>query len=202
MKRLVLGTALIAAVVLSIPASASAAEYDTYVGCGTAVTTPPSAACVVGSPVGLFFESDEETEYEVCVEFPDGLEECAEEQEAEAGVLTLNELVTEELGTYLVYWYVGLAEVGSASFRLDPAPAPPTPPTPPAPPASPAPPAPTPAPAPAPAPAPPAKSVACVKAEKRIKQLRGQVQNADGKDRKATLRGKLKGARTAAKKAC
>ncbi len=190
MKRLFLGTVLAAGLALAIPAAASAAEYETYVGCGTSASTPPAEVCVLGDTVGAFFESSEETEYDVCVEFPDGFEECAEGQEAEAEVLYVNKLVPDELGTYSFYWYVGLTEVGSSTLRLDPRPAPPAPPVIP------------PAPAPAPLAVAPVKTVACTKAEKRVKQLKNQLQNASGRKAKAKVRGKLKSAKATVNRTC
>lgn len=197
MKRLSLGVVIVAAVALLAPAAASAAEYETFVGCDEFAENPaPSHVCQNDEFPGAYFESDEETEYDVCIEFPDGFFDCAEEQEAEAEVLYVNPLFPDELGTYFVSWYVGVTEVGSWEFRWE------------APPSPPAPPAPTPVPALAPAPAPPplviapAKSTACVKAEKRVKQLKNQLQSAEGRKQKGKLRGKLKAAKTAAKKAC
>jgi hypothetical protein len=192
MKRLFLGTVLATTLALAIPAAASAAEYKTYVGCGTSATTPPANVCLVGDAVGAFFKSGAETEYEVCVEFPDGFEGCVEEQEAEAEVLSINELVPDELGTYFVSWYVGITEVGSSTFRLDPRPVPPAPPVLP----------PAPAPAPPPIAAAPVKTVACMKAEKRVKQLKNQLRNASGQEAKTKIRGKLKGARATVNRAC
>jgi hypothetical protein len=192
MKRLFLGTVLAAALAVAIPAAASAAEYETYVGCGASASTPPAGVCLLGDTVGAFFESDEETEYEVCVETPDGFEECAEEQEAEAGTLYVNELVPDELGTYFVSWYVGLTEVGFSTFRLDPRPAPPAPPALP----------PAPAPVPPPVAVAPVKTVACTKAEKLVKQLKNQLQSTSGHKAKTKVRGKLKGARAAVNRAC
>jgi hypothetical protein len=194
MKRLFLGAVFTLALALAIPAAASAAEYETYVGCGASGSTPPAGTCLLGDTVGAFFEADEETEYEVCVEFPDGVEECAEEQEAEAEALYVNELVPDEIGTYFFSWYVGVTEVGTATLRLDPRPAPPAPPV--------LPPAPAPVSLPIAAAPAPVKSVACTKAEKRVKQLKNQLRNTSGREAKAKVRGKLKGAKAAVNRAC
>lgn len=195
MKRLSLGVVVVAAVALLAPATASAAEYETFVGCNELAQNPvPSHVCQNDEFPGAYFESDEETEFDVCIEFPDGFFDCVEEQEAEAGILYVNSLFPDELGTYFVSWYVGGTEVGSWEFLWE------------APPSPPAPPAPAPPPALAPAPPPlviaPVKSTACLKAEKRVKQLKNQLQNAEGRKQKGKLRGKLKGARNAAKKVC
>ncbi len=140
---------------------------------------------------GAFFEADEDTTYDVCVEAPNGDVFCLkEERDAKAGVRDVVALPAEEPGPYFVIWFVGDEPEGSWEFILNPPPPPPVP-----------------APAPAPAVVPPmavvpVKSTACLKAEKKVKQLKDQLQNASGKKRKARLRGKLKGARTAARKAC
>lgn len=196
MKRLLLGFALVAAALLSIPLSASAAEYETFVGCDDFAENPiPSHVCQVGDFPGAFFESDEETEYEVCVEFPNAEEECAEEQVAEAGVLYVNSIFSELEGTHLVSWYVGGAEIGSWAFRLDPPPPPPSPPAPPAPapPALPVTPAPT---------VPPSRSPQCLQAQHRVSNLKKQLRNASGHKQKVKVRGKLKSARAKAKRLC
>ncbi len=194
MKRLFLGAVFTLALALAIPAAASAAEYETYVGCGTSASTPPAGTCLLGDTVGAFFETDEETEYEVCVEFPDGIEECAEEQEADAEVLYVNKLVPDEIGTYFFSWYVEAAEVGAATVRLDPRPAPLVPPV--------LPPAPTPAPPPVAAVPVPVKTAACTKAENQVKQLKKQLRATSGRKAKTQVRGKLKGAKAAVNRAC
>lgn len=192
MKRLFLGAVLTLALALATPAAASAAQYETYVGCGTSASTPPAGTCLLGDTIGAFFASDEEVEYEVCVEFPDGFEECAEEQEAEAETLYVNKLVPDELGAYLFTWYVGPTEVGSSTLHLDPRPAPPAPPALP--------------PAPAPVLPPPAvapvKTAACATAEKRAKQLKRQLRNTSDREAKTKVRGKLRGARATVNRAC
>lgn len=194
MKKLLLGFALLAAASLSIPMSASAAEYQTFVGCDDFAENPvPSHVCQLGDFPGAFFESDEETEYEVCVEFPDGEELCAEEQVAEAGVLYVNSIFSELEGTHLVSWYVGGVEIGSWAFRLDPPPPPPAPPAPaPTPPAT----------SPPPAAVVPLTSPQCLQAQHRVSTLKKQLRNASGHKQKVKLRGKLKSARAKAKRLC
>lgn len=83
-KRVLLCVSLAAVAVLSIPALAGAAEYDAFVSCDDLSENPaPSHVCQIGDFPGAYFESDEDTEYDVCVEFPTGEELCAEEQFAE-----------------------------------------------------------------------------------------------------------------------
>lgn len=192
MKRLFLGAVLAAALALAIPAAASAAEYETFVGCNYLTESPvPSHTCQVGDAPGAFFESDEETEYDVCVEFPDGFFDCAEEQEAEAEVLYVNRIFSDEPGDYLLSWFVGPTEVGSWTFRLELPPAPPAP-----------------VPVPLPLPAPPVlpavavPSPACVKAKKQVTKFKNKLQNTSGRKAKAKVRGKLKASKGAVKRAC
>jgi hypothetical protein len=191
MKRVLLGIVVAAAASLVGPLSASAAEYSAFVGCDDLSSNPvPSHVCQVGDFPAAYFESDEETEYEVCVEFPQGAFLCAEEQEAEAGVLYLNSITSETPGLHTVWWYVEGVEVASWAFRLDPPPPPPAAPvvTPPVI-------------TPAPAVAPPVNS-ACLKAEKHVGKLKGQLKQASGHSKKVKLRSKLKAARAAARAAC
>jgi hypothetical protein len=178
MKKLVLGALLAAALALSIPAAASAAEYETFVGCEISLSATPSESCQIGDSPGAYFESDEETEFDVCVEFPDGEVLCAEEQEAEANVLYVNEITTEIPGDHFVIWFVGPTVVGEWEFSMSQ----PTPPAPPAPPALPA------LPAPAPAILPAGPTQGCLKARKRVTQIKNQLENAEGRKQRARLR--------------
>jgi hypothetical protein len=50
---------------------------------------------------------------------------CTEEEFAEAGVLYVNSITSEQEGNHFVSWYVEGVEVGSWAFRLDPPPPPP-----------------------------------------------------------------------------
>jgi hypothetical protein len=190
MKKLFLSLLLAAAASMLIPLSANAAEYEAFVGCDDLAENPiPAHVCQVGDFPGAYFESDVETEYEICVEFPSGEEFCLGEEFAEAGVLYVNSITSEAAGTYFVSWYVEGAEVGSWSFRMD-APPPPPPPTV----------IPTPAPVVPPVIA-PAPSTKCLQAQKRVKKLKDRLQKAGLKQR-SNIRAKLKSARAAAKNAC
>ena len=196
MKRLLLG-ALLAVVTTSLFAasSASGAEFTAFVGCDDLSDQPvPAHVCTLGDFPAAYFESSEETEYEVCVVFPSGTELCAEEQFAEAGVLYLNSITSEEAGLHVVSWYVEGIEVRSWAFRLDPPPPPPAPPVVTTTPA-------TTAPVVAPAPA-PAQSPKCLKARRLVARLSGQVHDAATAKRKAKLKARLKGAKNGVKQAC
>lgn len=187
-KRLLLSALLVAIGSLAIPLSASAAEIETFVACDDSAPIPvPSHVCKIGDSPGAFFESDEETEYDVCVEFPDGEALCAEQQLAEAGVLFVNTITTTLPGDHRVLWFVEGILVGSWDFRMDRPPAPPVlaPPAPPPPVVAPA--GPTPA---------------CLKARQRVRKLKSSLKKASGPKQKEKLRSKLKGARAATRRAC
>jgi hypothetical protein len=191
MKRLPLGIVLTAAIALLATATASAAEYETFVGCDLAANPVPATVCEFDDFPAAYIESDEDTEYLPCLEFPNADFLCLnEERQAEAGVLDAVSLPTEEPGTYFAVWFVGEEVVGEWEFRINQPPPPP---------------APAPLPAPAPVVVPPfiaGPSKGCLKAKKKVTQLKNQLENANGRKQKTRLRGKLKGAKAAAKRAC
>jgi hypothetical protein len=192
MKKVFLGLVLATAASLLIPLPANAAEYETFVGCDDLAENPvPAHSCQTGDFLGAYFESDVDTEYEVCVEFPTEEEFCTEKEFAEAGVLYVNSITSKLEGNYFFSWYVEGAEVGSWTVRLDRPPPPPpvVPPTP----------APATAPLPAVAPSPPAE---CLKAQRRVGNLKDQLRNAGGRKRTVKIRGKLRKARATAKRVC
>lgn len=189
MKRLLCGSMLALIGAMAFAASAAAAEYTTYVGCSLSVEAPPSHSCQLGDTPGAFFESEEEVEYDVCVEFPSGAYFCAEEQEAEEGVLYVNKITSTTPGLHFVDWYVEGSLIATWSFELL---APPPPP--PAPVAV--------SPPPAIAPIPSGPSAACVKAKQQVKKLTAKLQKAEGRKAKAKARAKLKTAKAAAKRLC
>lgn len=191
-KRLFLGLVVAATALLFVPLQASAAEYETFVGCDDNTPTP-SHVCQVGDPLGAYFESDADVEVEICVEFPNAQELCTEELFAEEGALYVLSIPNELEGDHLVTWYVGEVEVGSWAFRLDPPPPPPAPPA--APPAA----APAPAPLPTVAPGP---SPTCLKAQQRVRGLKNRLRNANGRKAKTKIRLKLRKARATARRVC
>ena len=184
-----MGLLLAATTALLAPMAASAAPtYETFVGCDAFSENPaPADVCQVGDLPGAYFESDVDTEYEVCVEFPPGVTLCVDEQEAKAGVLYVNVITSETEGVHRVSWFVEGEEVGSWDFRLDPPP-PPVAPIVTTPPAQPA--------------IAPAPSVECLKAQRRIGALKSRLRSVKGHSQKARIRGKLKNARATAKQAC
>lgn len=169
---------------------ASAAEFSTYVACSTGQFATPSHVCQVDDVPGAFFESPEaEVEYDVCVTFPDAEVICAEEQEAEEGVLYVNAIFTDLAGNHFVNWYVEGTEVGEWAFRMD-EPAPP--------PALPA----LPAPLVVPPAVVPGPSQACLKASQRVRKAKAQLTAAKGAKAKKAARKRLNRAKAARKAAC
>jgi hypothetical protein len=187
-KKILLGALLAAAASLAIPLPASGAQFETFVGCDDLTAAPiPSHVCRIGDSPGAFFESDEDTEYEVCVEFPDRKLLCREGQLAVAGLLLVNPITTNLLGDHLVSWFVEDDEVGSWDFRMDPRPPPPVA-TPPA--------------LPSPTVVPAGPSLACLKARHRVRKLKASLRKAGRPEQRARIRAKLSSARAAAKRAC
>ncbi|HYP55448.1 MAG TPA: hypothetical protein VEQ41_04005 [Solirubrobacterales bacterium] len=196
MRRLLVGI-LAAAILLLVPASASAVEYSTDVACGVTAAAPPSRVCEIDDDIGAFFEADEDTEYEVCVEFPDGSFPCTPLLFAEANVLDVVEIVTDELGEHVATWWVGDELVGLWGFDVvAPPKPPPPPPPPPAPPVLPAPPQ-----------SKPLVTPACVKARGTVTRLKARLRKLRAKKastpkQKTQLAGKLRKAKAAVKRAC
>lgn len=194
MKRslLVALSVLVVGAACALPSSALAAEYTTYVGCSIANDAEPADTCQLGDSLGAFFEADEDTEYDVCVEFPGGEYLCALEQEAEEGVLYVNEITSEVVGLHYVDWYVDEELIATRGFELlAPVPpvAPPT--TPPA------------AVVPAPVtPAPIGPSLACKRAKGKVERLKAKLGKAKGKKAKAKIRPKLRSAKADVKRRC
>jgi hypothetical protein len=190
-KRLLLGLLFTAAASFAVPASASAAEYYFDVSCGLTADSTPSHVCESDDQIGAFFASDEDTEYEVCVEFPNEDFVCGPEESASANVLYVNELTTDQLGVHGVSWWVGEEEVGFWDVEVVQPPPPPAPPV-----------LPAPVPAPTPPAVAPAVSAACIKAKLKVRKLNQQTQKADAGKQKAKLRAQLRRSKAAAKRAC
>ncbi len=192
----------IAGAIFALPASAEAASpYVTFVSCSVEAEVP-SHACQYGDSPGIFFESpNAEVGLEVCVLFPDAVEECSEEELAEEGVLYVFELPPALSGTHVVTWYVEGVEAATWSYTVSEPPPPPPPPT-----TTTTAPTPQPAPAPAPAPAPivtsPQPSPACLAAESQVKKLQKKLGKAKSPKAKTALHKALRRARAAARGAC
>src|ERR1044072_2954929 len=129
-RKLLMGLVVAAAVSLSMPLAASAAEYETFVGCDDLAANPtPSHVCHVGDFPGAFLESDTDTIFEFCLEFPTEEILCTEEEFAEAGTLSAISLPADIQGNYFALWFVGEEVIGAWEFRMEsPPPPPPAPP--------------------------------------------------------------------------
>jgi hypothetical protein len=191
MRRVLIGVLSTMVVALSAPTVASAAEYSFDVGCGLTAATPPSHVCEIDDPIGAFFEADEDTGYEVCLEFPDGFFTCTEEEFAQANVFNVNPITTNELGQHLASWWIGEELLGIWDFQVVASPPPPPPPPPPAPVAPPPPPVVV-----------PQVSAACVKARRSVTRLRARIRKASTAKQKAKLRPRLRRAKAAVRRAC
>jgi len=113
----------LAACSLAGGASASAANFKTYVGCSTSEHATPSNLCHQGDHPGAFFEDESaDVSYVVCVSFPIGNELCTGEEEALRGVLYVNKisLAADAAGSYNVIWSVSGQQVGSTAFSVVP----------------------------------------------------------------------------------
>jgi len=103
----------------AVPATASAAAYKHYVGCGVSRNATPSHVCPKGSKKGAFFKSLKgDVSYSVCVKFPSGKNLCAQAQEAEQGTLYVNKITSTIPGKHRVSWFVEGKKVGSFGFRV------------------------------------------------------------------------------------
>ena len=102
-----------------MPATASAAAYKHYIGCGVSKNAKPAHACPKKAKKGAFFKSlNGEVAYTVCVKFPSGKNLCAQSQEAEQGTLYVNKITSTIVGRHVVSWYVKGQKVGSWAFKV------------------------------------------------------------------------------------
>jgi len=105
--------------IAAVPATAGAAAYKHYVGCGVSQNAKPSHACPKKAKKGAFFKSlNGEVAYSVCVKFPSGKNLCAQAQQAEQGTLYVNKITSTIPGRHVVSWYVKGQKVGSWAFRV------------------------------------------------------------------------------------
>lgn len=101
------------------PATAGAAAFEHYVACGLSAKARPSHSCPKKGKMAAFFKSaNADVLYTVCVKFPSGKSLCARSQEAEQGVLQVNEFFSKELGKLRVTWFVQGKSVGSFLIQV------------------------------------------------------------------------------------
>jgi len=103
----------------AVPATAGAAAYKKYVGCGVSRNAKPAHSCPKKAKKGAFFKSlNGDVVYSVCVKFPTGKNLCAQAQEAEQGTLYVNKITSTILGKHVVTWFVKGKKVGSWAFTV------------------------------------------------------------------------------------
>jgi hypothetical protein len=103
----------------AVPATAGAAAYKHYVGCGVSRNANPEHLCPRKAKKGAFFKSLKgDVIYTVCVRFPSGKNLCAQSQEAEQGTLYVNKITSTIPGRHVVSWFVKGQKVGSFAFRV------------------------------------------------------------------------------------
>lgn len=103
----------------AVPATAGAAAYKHYVGCGVSRNAKPAHACPKKAKKGAFFKSlNGDVVYTVCVRFPSGKNLCAQAQEAEQGTLYVNKVTSTIPGKHVVSWFVKGKKVGSWAFTV------------------------------------------------------------------------------------
>ncbi len=116
LTTMVLGIALIGS---AAPASAGAAAYRHYVGCGLSEKAKPSHSCPAKSKKGAFFKSTKaDVFYKVCVKFPTGKRLCAPPEEATRRTLYVNEITSNIPGKHKVTWFVAGKRVGVFIFDV------------------------------------------------------------------------------------
>jgi hypothetical protein len=116
LATVVVATGLLAS---AAPASAGAAAYKHYVGCGISRNAKPAHVCPKGSKKGAFFKSlKANVVYSVCVKFPSGKNLCAQKQEATKGTLYVNKVTSTIPGRHQVTWFVAGKKVGTSVFRV------------------------------------------------------------------------------------
>lgn len=124
MKALKAFAAVLAAsglLAVAVPATAGAAAYKHYVGCGNNISKAKhwkqSHVCAKKEVKGAFFKSlHGNVLYSICVKFPSGKNLCAQAQEAEEGTLYVNKITSTIPGRHVVSWYVKGKKVGSFAF--------------------------------------------------------------------------------------
>jgi hypothetical protein len=105
--------------IAAVPATAGAAAYKHYIGCGVSQNAKPAHVCPKKAKKGAFFKSfNGDVVYTVCVKFPSGKNLCAQAQEAEQNTLYVNKITSTIPGKHVVSWYVKGKKVGSWWFKV------------------------------------------------------------------------------------
>lgn len=119
MKALAAILASVGLLISAVPASADAAAYKKYVGCGISKNAKPKHVCPKRTKKGAFFRSFKgDVTYTVCVRFPSRKTLCAKGQEAKKNILYVNKITSTEPGRHKVTWWVKGKKVGTFYFRV------------------------------------------------------------------------------------
>lgn len=119
LKALVATLVAVGMLAVAVPASADAAAYKHYVGCGLSGKAKQADSCPKGSKKGAFFKSLKgDVFYSICVQFPAGKSLCADKQEATQGTLYVNKITSTIPGRHKVTWFVEGKRVGVFFFEV------------------------------------------------------------------------------------
>jgi hypothetical protein len=119
-KALAVVLATIGLLISAVPATADAAAYKKYVGCGISKNAKPKHVCPKRSKKGAFFRSFKgDVVYTVCVRFPSRKTLCAKGQQAKKNILYVNKITSTEPGKHKVTWWVQGKKVGTFFFRVN-----------------------------------------------------------------------------------
>jgi hypothetical protein len=126
MRLVRLATLLLVALATAVPSAAAqpagshSPAYQHFAACGVGREAKPSHRCRPGAQGAFFRARRGSVHYTVCVRFPSGRTLCARGQNAERGVLYVNEVTSSQLGVHRLTWFVKGRRVGRYFFRIVP----------------------------------------------------------------------------------
>jgi hypothetical protein len=92
--------------------------YQHFAACGLGREAKPSHRCPAGRQGAFFRARRRSVHYTVCVRFPSRRTLCAKGQEAERGVLYVNQVTSSQIGLHRLTWFVEGKRVGRYFFRI------------------------------------------------------------------------------------
>jgi hypothetical protein len=99
---------------IAAPAGAGAADFETYIACGTSGNALPAHSCPQRRKIGVFFRSfNAKVFFSFCVKFPSSQRICSETTEAEQGHLYSHGITSGSGGKLRVTWLVEGNPIGS-----------------------------------------------------------------------------------------
>jgi hypothetical protein len=124
MRRLKLAAVVLLALGAVVPSAGAhrlpdrSPAYQHFAACGVGRKAKPSHRCPPGK-LGAFFRARRgSVHYTVCVRFPTRRTLCARAQNAERGVLYVNEVTSSQPGVHRLTWFVKGKRVGRFFFRI------------------------------------------------------------------------------------